>query len=154
MSLLSFSQMHCWHRQNCVRSVPFWYAISYLTSQTLSVFHKRHEWWYTSLLIKQTKCKLYPSMYTGGQVIPYPLFSGKHFYCFKPLFLKITETNDTSFENPNKKLLESGKKFGVASPWGWPHPLNWKSTTFTRTRVEPLMTEILQLSNIFSIATL
>ena len=92
--------------------------------------------------------------YTGGQVIPYPLFSGKHFYCLSPPSWKIPGTYDTSFENPNKKLLESGKKFGVASPWGWPHPLNWKSTTFTKTCVEPLMTEILQVSNILSIGTL
>ena len=33
----------------------------------------------------------------------------------------------------------TGKKLGVVSSWGWPHPPNWKSTTFTKTHVETLM---------------
>ena len=70
---------------------------------------------------------------------------------FKPPSQKKKETNDTSFESPYKGQLKSGRKLGVASSWGWPRPLNWKSTTFTRTRVEPLMTEILPVSNILSI---
>ena len=61
-----------------------------------------------------------------------------------------SETNDTSFESPNNKLLESGKILGVASFWGWPRPLNWKSTTFTKTHVEPVMIEILPVSNLLS----
>ena len=64
------------------------------------------------------------------------------------------EKFNTSFESPNKKLLELGKKMGLASSWGWPRPLNWKSTTFTRTHMEPLMIEIYPVSNIFSINTL
>ena len=34
------------------------------------------------------------------------------------------ETNDTSFESPNKKLLESGENLALASSSAWPRPLN------------------------------
>ena len=61
-----------------------------------------------------------------------------------------SETNDTSFESPDNKLLESGEILGVSSFWGWPRPLNWKSTTFTKTRVEPVMIKILPVSNLLS----
>ena len=40
------------------------------------------------------------------------------------------------------------------SSWGWPHPLNWKSITFTRTCLEPLMTEIHPVSKLLSIGML
>ena len=61
------------------------------------------------------------------------------------------EKFDTSFENPNKEPLELGKILGVAVSWRWPHPLNWKSTTFTWTRLEPLMSRILPVSKLESI---
>ena len=67
--------------------------------------------------------------------------------------LRISGTNDTSFESPYIGRLESAKKLGVASSWGWPRPLNWKSTTFTRTHLEPFMTEILPVSKLLSIGT-
>ena len=74
----------------------------------------------------------------------------KKFQLFWQPSQRSSETNDTSFESPNNKLLESGKILGVASFWGWPRPLNWKSTTFTKTRVEPVMIEILPVSNLLS----
>ena len=42
----------------------------------------------------------------------------------------------------------------MASSWGWPRPLNWKCTTFTITRLEPFMTEILPVSKLLSNDTL
>ena len=75
---------------------------------------------------------------------------GKTFPLFQPPFKRIFGLNDTSFESPYIWRLESAKKLGVASSWGWPRPLNWKSTTFTRTRLEPFMTEILPVSKLLS----
>ena len=70
----------------------------------------------------------------------------------------IAENKDTyihtSFESPYIGRLESAKNLGVASYWGWPRPLNWKSTTFTRTHLEPLMTKILPASKLLSNDTL
>ena len=64
-------------------------------------------------------------------------------YCtLLPLLQKISETNDTSFDSPIIEVFESGKKLGVASSWEWPRPSNWKSNTFTKTRLEPLMIEL------------
>ena len=74
----------------------------------------------------------------------------KKFQLFWQPSQRSSETNDTSFESPNNKLLESGKILGVASFWGWLRPLNWKSTTFTKTRVEPVMIEILPVSRLIS----
>ena len=65
-----------------------------------------------------------------------------------------SEINDTSFESPIIGRSEFAKKLGVAWFWGWPCPLNWKSTTFTRTRLEPFMTEILPVSVLLSNGTL
>ena len=61
-----------------------------------------------------------------------------------------TEINDTSFESPHIEHLESGEKLGVALSWNWPHPPNKKPTSFTRICMEPLMTEISPVSNLFS----
>ena len=38
----------------------------------------------------------------------------------------------------------------LASSWGWPGPLKWKSTTFTETHLEPFITEILPVSKLLS----
>ena len=38
----------------------------------------------------------------------------------------------------------------MASSWGWPSPSNWKSTTFTKTRLEPVRIEILPVSILLS----
>ena len=64
----------------------------------------------------------------------------KMFQLFWPPSQMNLETNDTSFERPYIGCLESAKRLGVASSWGWPCPLKWKSTTFTRTRLEPFIT--------------
>ena len=55
---------------------------------------------------------------------------------------------------PVQGRLESAKKLVFASSWGWPGPLNWKSTTFTRTLLDPFMTEILPVSVLLSNGTL
>ena len=41
---------------------------------------------------------------------------------FSIFFQKDLETDDTSFESPKIELLESEKKLGAASPWGWQLP--------------------------------
>ena len=79
---------------------------------------------------------------------------GKMFPLFQQSFQRISGTKDTSFESPNIGRLEFAKKLGVASFWGWLCPINWKSTTFTRTRLEPFMTEILPVSVLLSNGTL
>ena len=38
----------------------------------------------------------------------------------------------------------------MAPSWARPGPKNWKSTTFTRTRLEPLMTKVLPVSVLLS----
>ena len=43
------------------------------------------------------------------------------------------------------ELFESRKKLHMASFWGWPHSSNWKSNTFTKTCLEPLMTDLLPI---------
>ena len=73
------------------------------------------------------------------------------FSLFWSLLKKNLETNDTSFESSYRERLESRKKLGVASPWGWPQPLNWKSTTSTQNLLEPSMVEILPLLKLFQI---
>ena len=57
---------------------------------------------------------LFALLYTGGHISPTRGFSGKHFDCFKHFFLKNPETSNTSFESPDKELLESGEKLDVA----------------------------------------
>ena len=51
-------------------------------------------------------------------ITTYPAFSRDNLY--------LIQTHCTAIE-----LLQSGKKLGMVSTWGWPHTLNWKSTTFT-----------------------
>ena len=92
--------------------------------------------------------------YSAGQLRWDTYWRGKSFPLFSPPFQKIFGTNDTSFESPNIGHLESAQKLGVASSWGWPCPLNWKSTSFTRARLEPFMTEILPVSVLLSNGTL
>ena len=71
-----------------------------------------------------------------------------------PPLQKISETNDTSFESPTIEFFESGKKLGVASSWEWPRPSNWKSNTFTKTHLEPLMIELLSILKLLSSTTI
>ena len=76
-------------------------------------------------------------------------------YCtLLPPLQKISETNDTSFESPIIEVFESGKKLGVASSWEWPRPSNWKSNTFTKTRLEPPMIELPLILKLISSTTI
>ena len=93
-------------------------------------------------------CKI--CVYSRERKYRHPNYRGIMFSQFPPSFRKYSVTNDTSFESPNIELLESGKKLGMALSWGWPRPLNWKSTTFTKTRLEPLMADFLPVSNLLS----
>ena len=74
----------------------------------------------------------------------------KMFQLFCPPSQMNLETIDTSFESPYIGRLESAKKLAMAPSWGWPRPLYWKSTTFTKTCLEPFMTKILPVSKLFS----
>ena len=49
---------------------------------------------------------------------------------------------------------ESGMKLGMVSFWGWPRPSNWKSNTFTKTSLQPLMREVLSISKLHSSTTI
>ena len=46
-----------------------------------------------------------------------------------------------------ESFSESRKKLVVASSWGWPYSLNWNGNSFTKTHLEPFMTDILPVSN-------
>ena len=76
------------------------------------------------------------------------------FLKFSASFLKISRTNYTSLESPNIELLESGNKLGVAPSWGWPHPPYCKSNNFTKTRLEPSMTDLPPISKLVSCTTI
>jgi len=69
-------------------------------------------------------------------------------------FPKDSETNDTSFESLTVEFYESGTKLGMASSCGWPHPSNWKSKTFTKTRLEPPMIELLSILELLLFTTI
>ena len=60
------------------------------------------------------------------------------------------ETNLKSLEGPNIELFESEKGLSVASSWGAQRPSNGKSTTFTKSYLEPSIIEILPISKLVS----
>ena len=60
----------------------------------------------------------FPQLITFGHVID------SSFSQYSKISGKNLEKNDISFESPNIELLESGEKLGMASPRGWPRPLN------------------------------
>ena len=68
--------------------------------------------------------------------------------------LKSYRTSYTSVESPIIELFESGKKLGIVSSWGWPRPTYWKSTTFTKTCLEPSMTALPPISKLVSCTTI
>ena len=53
-----------------------------------------------------------------------PRFSVEHLGFFSSYFHRNFQTNGTSFESPNKRLLETGEKMGLALSLAWPNPLN------------------------------
>ena len=72
------------------------------------------------------------------------------FFSQSSLFLqKDLEKNDTLFESPKIEHLDSGKKFGMATPRGWPRLFIWKSITSTKTCLEPFKAKILTISRFF-----
>ena len=83
-----------------------------------------------------------------------PQVFSQMFWLFWPPFKRNSETNDISFERPDIQLLESEMKLGVASSWGLPCPLNWKSNTFSKTGVAPFMTKLFRFSFQISITTI
>ena len=89
--------------------------------------------------------------YTGSSIYIGPLV---WFSKFLSPFQRNFETNDTSIESTNKELLDSLKKLGVAPSWGWKCSCNWKSITFTKTCLEPSMTQILPVSKLFLFTTI
>ena len=95
--------------------------------------------------------KIVYSYCTGSSIYIGPLVQ---FSKFLSPFQKNFKTNDTSIESTNKEILDSLKKLGVASSWGWSCSLNWKSITFTKTSLEPSMIEILPVSKLFSFTTI
>ena len=65
----------------------------------------------------------------------------------------IPEINDASYESPDREILESGMKLGVASSWGWQTQLTEKALILLKF-VWCLMTKILQVSNDFQLPLL
>ena len=49
-----------------------------------------------------------------------------------------------------RRDLESAKKLGVASFREWPRPLNWKSTSASKTCLEHFIAKILPFKKIFT----
>ena len=85
-------------------------------------------------------CRVF--MYTDWQVYTYSKIFSQTFWLFWPPSKKYPDTNDTSFESPNMQLLKSKIKLGVASFWGLPCPLNWKSNVFRKTDLAPFLWKI------------
>ena len=88
--------------------------------------------------------------YSERQLLTFSHIMDFSFSQFSFFFQNDLERNDTLFESPKIELLESTLKLGVAWPWAWPHPLKWKSTLSTKTRLEPFMTKIRPVSKLLS----
>ena len=98
-----------------------------------------------------TMSKKHSVQNTGSSIYIGPLVQ---FSKFLSPFQKNFKTNNLSIKSTNKELLDSLKKLGVAPSWGWSCSFNYKSNTFTKTCLEPSMTEILPISKLFSFTTI
>ena len=90
------------------------------------------------------------SNYSLRQLLTFSHIMDFAFSKYLPLLQKNLKTYDTSFESLKIEHLESRKKLCLASLWGWPRALDWKSTTSTKTRLEPFIAKILSISKLLS----
>ena len=88
------------------------------------------DWLNLTYLTKVTKTYSLRQLLTFGHMMDFS------FSKFLPPLEENLKTNDTSFESLKIEHLYSCKKWGVASLWGWPCPLDWKSTSSSKTCLE------------------
>ena len=79
------------------------------------------------------------TFYSGGRKLVSSLVERKDVSSILTIFPKNFWNKWYLIWKPLYRAFRICKKLGVASSWGWPRPLNCKSTTFTKTCLEPLI---------------